>query len=355
MNSVDRQYFDLLLHILKNGVRKTDRTGTGTISVFDYTMRFDMSDGFPLLTSKKMFTKGIFHEMIWFLKGDTNIKYLVDNDVHIWDGDAYKSYQSRNNGRIYPHQDNLSKEEFIEKIKTDDGFAKTWGDLGPIYGKQWRNWKTYKKLNDHLQDRNMNHFKSDDHLGTDQIKILINDLKKNPDSRRLMVTAWNPTELDEMALPPCHYGFQCYTQEINTFERKRIYCNSLGKSLTYAEDFTDVELDTFGVPKRKLSLKWNQRSVDTFLGLPFNIASYGLLLHLLAKEVNMIAHELIFSGGDVHLYLNHIDQAKKQLSRQTFDLPKLILKNKSIDGLKYEDIQIVDYTSDKILKGELSN
>lgn len=343
MNNVDKQYFDLLKHILQNGVRKTDRTGTGTISVFDYTMRFDMSEGFPLLTSKKMFIKGVIHELIWFLRGDTDIKYLVENDVHIWDGDAYKAYEKeciKNNTPI------VSKEVFIERIKN----GTTGWNLGPVYGKQWRNWNNYKHTSV---------FGSSDYEVTnkpiDQIANLINDLKNNPDSRRLMVTAWNVSELDDMALPPCHYGFQCYTVEMNTYERKKWWCDSMGKSIHYAEDFWDEELDTLGVPRRRLSLKWTQRSVDTFLGLPFNITSYALLLHLLAKEVNMAPHELIFSGGDVHLYTNHIEQAKEQLTRQTFKLPKLVLNNKSIDDLKYDDIQIVDYQSGKVLKGQLSN
>lgn len=323
MNSVDKQYFELLKHILKNGVKKTDRTGTGTISVFDYTMRFNMNEGFPLLTSKKMFTKGVIHELIWFLRGDTNIKYLHDNDVHIWDGDYNKS-------------------------------GRTDGELGPIYGKQWRTWKAYKKTS--LPNSNMdNLYKNDDIYNIDQIANLINDLKNNPDSRRLIVSAWNVGELDQMTLPPCHNFFQCYTSEMNTFERKQEWCKSLGKSIHYAEDLSDVELDTLKVPRRRLSLKWNQRSVDTFLGLPFNIASYGLLLHVLAREVNMVPNELIFSGGDVHLYSNHIEVVKEQLNRQTFDLCKLVLNNKSIDDLKYEDFQIIDYKSDKVLKGELSN
>lgn len=301
MNSVDKQYFDLLKHIIKNGVKKTDRTGTGTISVFDYTMRFNMSEGFPLLTSKKMFTKGIIHELIWFLKGDTNIKYLQDNDVHIWDGDYNKSGRGD-------------------------------GELGPIYGKQWRNWD-----------------------GIDQILNLINDLKNNPDSRRLMVSAWNVGELDQMTLPPCHYGFQCYTHEMDITERISEWCKLIGKHISYGEDMSEETLDILNVPKRKLSLKWNQRSVDTFLGLPFNIASYGFLLHILAKEVNMIPSDLIFSGGDVHLYSNHIEVAKEQLTRQTFDLCKLVLNNNTMDDLKYEDFQIMNYVSDKVLKGELSN
>lgn len=367
MNSVDKQYFELLRHILNNGVRKTDRTGTGTISVFDYTMRFNMSEGFPLLTSKKMFTKGVIHEMIWFLKGKTNIKYLIDNDVHIWDGDAYKSYEKeidkqremqkievqkmRASGKMVKVAliEKLSKEDFIEKIKTDSEFAYKWGELGPVYGKQWRDW--------HVVDFDIDPKDNNDsyHRHFDQIANLVNDLKNNPDSRRLMVTAWNPSQLDKMVLPPCHYGFQCYTQEMNSFERKKVWCDSIGKNITYAEDFTDAELDTLNIPKRKLSLKWNQRSVDTFLGLPFNIASYGLLLNLLAKEANMTPNELIFSGGDVHLYVNHIVQAQEQLKRETFDLPKIELSNESLDSLKYEDIQILNYKSDKVLKGELSN
>lgn len=303
MNSIDKEYFKLLKHILSKGVKKTDRTGTGTISVFDYTIRFNMKEGFPLLTSKKMFMKGVIHELIWFLRGDTNIKYLHDNDVHIWDGDYNKS-------------------------------GRTDGDLGPIYGKQWRNWGSNS---------------------IDQIANLVNDLKNNPDSRRLMVSAWNVADIDKMTLPPCHYGFQCYTSEMDTFERKKYWCDSIGKSIHYAEDFDDNELDSLKIPRRKLSLKWTQRSVDTLLGLPFNIASYGLLLELLAKEVNMVADDLIFSGGDVHLYSNHIEQAKEQLTRETFTLSKLVLKNDSIDSLKYEDIEIVGYKSSAVLKAKLSN
>lgn len=192
MNTLDKKYLNLVRYILDNGIKKIDRTGTGTISIFDYTMRFDMSEGFPLLTSKKMFTKGVIHELIWFLKGDTNIKYLIDNDVHIWDGDAYKAYLAKSKDT------NLSREEFIQKIKNDTIFCEKWGELGPIYGKQWRDWN-----------------------GIDQIKNLINDLKSNPDSRRLLVNAWNVGDLQQMTLPPCHFGFQCYTQEMTLVERKK--------------------------------------------------------------------------------------------------------------------------------------
>ncbi len=363
-NNVDNQYFNLLKHIINNGVTKTDRTGTGTKSVFDYSMRFDMSEGFPLLTSKKMFTKGIIHELIWFLNGDTNIKYLVDNGVHIWDGDTYKNYNKTFFDEQYEIGSKtllkyLSKEEFVDKIKTDDEFAKKWGELGPVYGKQWRKWETVG-----IDIQNMSDDKKEwsgecwNTKPIDQIQNLINDLTNNPDSRRLIVSAWNVGEIDEMTLPPCHYGFQCYTQEMNTFERKKYWCDSLGKSIHYAEDFTEVELDNMNIPSRKLSLKWNQRSVDTLLGLPFNIASYGFLLHLLAREVNMVPHELIFSGGDVHLYSNHIEQAKEQLTRETFKLCKLTLTNQisnSLRGLNINEFEISDYTSDKVLKAELSN
>lgn len=362
-NNVDKQYFELLRHILSNGVIKTDRTGTGTISVFDYTMRFNMSEGFPLLTSKKMFMKGVIHELIWFLRGDTNIKYLVDDDVHIWDGDAYKHYEKEwlkeNPPMSGPYSEKiLSKEDFINKIKNDAAFASQWGELGPVYGKQWRDWVVYKS-NGHQWSSRKNetayYINNGIKSNIDQIANLINDLKNNPDSRRLMVSAWNVGDLDQMVLPPCHYGFQCYTTEMNFFERKKYWCDSLGKSIHYAEDLSEEELNTLKIPKRRLSLKWTQRSVDCGLGLSFNIASYGLLLHLLAREVNMVPNELIFSGGDCHVYLNHIEPLKSQMKNETYNLPKLVLSNKSIDDLKYEDIQIIGYKSSGIIKMELSN
>jgi len=348
-NNVDAQYFELLKHLLEKGKYKKDRTGTGTISVFDYTMRFNMDEGFPLLTSKKMFTKGVIHELIWFLRGDTNIKYLVDNDVHIWDGDAYNNYERRwkTEGKfLSPPVNKFTKEEFINEIKTNRMVAKELGELGPIYGKQWRSWDRVTYNSEHR-----NGF----YNPIDQIQNLINELKTNPDSRRLMVSAWNVGELDQMVLPPCHYGFQCYTEEMTYDERVERWCESHGKSIHYAQNITEERLDRLQYPKRKLSLKWTQRSVDSFLGLPFNIASYAFLLHLLSKEVNMIPGDLIFSGGDVHLYTNHIEQAEEQLKRNTFILPKLVLKNKSINDVKFEDFEILDYQSDKVLKGELSN
>ena len=299
MNNLDKQYTNLLQDILDNGVTKQDRTGTGTLSVFGRQIRHNMKDGFPLLTTKKMPFKTITTELLWFLRGDTNIKYLVDNDCHIWDGDAYKNYSDHFIG----YEDVPNKELFIEQIKTDAEFAKKWGELGPIYGKQWREWSNYRRVDS--VDEVWSDYRKQDPI--DQIANLINDLKTNPDSRRLMVSAWNVGELDQMTLPPCHYGFQVYTRELSIKERMEEYKR---RNLTPNIDPLDM------VPSRTISLMWNQRSVDTFLGLPFNIASYGLLLQIIAKEVNMVPDELIGNLGDTHLYLNHIEQAKEQIGRE---------------------------------------
>lgn len=364
MKNADTQYFDLVRKILKDGKLKKDRTGTGTISIFDHTMRMNMDDGFPLLTSKKMFIKGIIYELIWFLNGGTNIKYLVDNDVHIWDGDAYKKFINSSN-------ESLTKEEFLDKIKKDDSFAKKWGELGPVYGKQWRNWGSSQLNNDihPLSDSNRISTESEwenaqrgilgldlkTNKPIDQIFNLINDLKNNPDSRRLMVSAWNPSELEEMTLPPCHYCFQCYTEEMDLNERISRWCKSINRHISYGEDFTHQMLDEISFPKRKLSLKVTIRSNDIFLGCPFNIATYSLLLHLLSIEVNMIPFEMIMSIGDAHLYINHIDQAKLQLSQKTFKLPTIRINKKSIFDISFEDIKIIDYKSSPTIKADLSN
>jgi thymidylate synthase len=298
MNKLDKQYTDLLQDIINNGITKQDRTGTGTISVFGRQIRHKMSEGFPLITTKKMHWKSIVTELLWFLRGDTNIKFLLDYDCHIWDGDAYKNYAAKTS---MDADGQFTKEEFINKIKTDDEFANKWGELGPIYGKQWRAWGNDEE-----------YYNGSEYVWygpCDQITNLINDLKTNPDSRRLMVNAWNVGELDQMVLPPCHYGFQVYTRELSKFERSR------HMGLPEGEHFLDDVLDKHNIPKRAISLMWNQRSVDTFLGLPFNIASYGLLLEIIAKEVNMVPDELIGNLGDTHLYSNHIEQAKEQIGR----------------------------------------
>ena len=342
-NELDLQYQDLLQTILDFGVEKKDRTSTGTKSIFGYTIRHNMKDGFPLLTTKKMAWKQIVTELLWFLRGDTNIKFLHDNGCHIWDGDYAKS-------------------------------GRTDGELGPIYGAQWRSWPAW--IQGDLED-------------IDQITNLIQELKTNPDSRRLMVNAWNVGELDQMVLPPCHYGFQVYTRELSKSERmdywfknhkpNRDVCDSVDES---SEEEQHKYFDDSNVPKRAISLMWNQRSVDTFLGLPFNIASYGLLLELIAKAVGMIPDELIGNLGDVHLYNNHIEQAKEQISRTPYELPKLNIntefwptengscgegpldatavfnsfkKDAFCKCLLEEDIQLTNYESHPSIKAPLSN
>jgi len=323
-NKLDRDYQELLRDILANGTEKDDRTGTGTISVFGRQIRHNMRDGFPLLTTKKMAIKSIMTELKWFLKGDTNIKYLVENGCNIWNGDAYKNYISKTNEYKGNWPDTM--EEFIERIKTDDEFAKQWGELGPIYGKQWRLWGT-------------------DTVSIDQIQDLISEIRTNPDSRRLMVNAWNVGELDQMTLPPCHYGFQVYTRKLTTEERIAEF-----ERRGYIKNEDSFEL----APTRAISLMWNQRSVDTFLGLPFNIASYGMLLHLIAKECNMVAEELVANLGDVHIYKNHLKAVKTQLSRQPYGLPKLTKLNSNLLEGEF-DYTIEYYESHPRIEAPLSN
>jgi thymidylate synthase len=328
MHNIDEEYKKLLMDILIHGVKKEDRTGTGTQSLFGRQIRHSMSEGFPLLTTKKMAWKSIVTELIWFLRGDTNIKYLVDNGCNIWNGDAWKNYINEFR-RTCPKCPEITKEEFIDKIKTDDKFAKQWGELGPIYGKQWRKWNYQSKKNHYVMAGQPTHY----NINIDQIINLISELKSNPDSRRLMVSAWNVGELEQMVLPPCHYGFQVYTKEKEG--------------------------------KRYISLMWNQRSVDTFLGLPFNIASYALLLEIIAKEVNMIPDEIIGNLGDVHLYLDHIEQAKEQISREPFDLPKLKMNPIFLANLEHKsfdeaingivNFELENYQSHPAIKAPLSN
>ena len=324
MNTLDKKYQQLLSDIIEFGVEKKDRTGTGTISEFGHQIRHKMSEGFPILTTKKMAWKQIVSELLWFLTGQTNIAFLHKHNNHIWDGDYEKS-------------------------------GRTDGDLGPIYGKQWRKWKG---ANGRI----------------DQIDDLVRELKTNPDSRRLMVSAWNVGELDQMVLPPCHYGFQVWTRELSLDERAKQHQNpnifydihgsfNIGDSIENSDmtiedrEWLHDKFDEGGIPKRAISLMWNQRSVDTFLGLPFNIASYGLLLHIIANEVNMIPDELIGNLGDTHLYLNHIEQAKEQIGRTSFDLPQLKTSVK-MDGICCnvpDDFVLEGYQYHPTIKAPLSN
>lgn len=354
MNNIDKQYQELLKDILSNGVEKSDRTGTGTISVFGRQIRHKMSEGYPLLTTKKMAFRTMVVELLWFLNGDTNIKYLVDNGCNIWNGDAYKNYKA------FAMDNSLSMDEFIQQIKNDDEFAKEWGELGPIYGSQWRNWKGDTWIEGNTDGTEGFYLQSG---YVDQIQNLINDLKTNPDSRRLMVSAWNVGELDQMVLPPCHYGFQVYTREMDLNERREVWSKNEGKDKSYAKNLYHEDLDERGFPRRTISLMWNQRSVDTFLGLPFNIASYALLLIIIGKEVNMVPDELVGNLGDVHLYRNHINQAEEQIRRNPYKLPKILLKDhvdpkdfgSIIPILRPKDFILDGYECHETIKAPLSN
>jgi thymidylate synthase len=297
-----KQYLDLLRTIRDNGTVISDRTGTGTKSIFGHQMRFNLADGFPLLTTKKVFTKGIVHELLWFLKGDTNISYLVRNEVHIWDNDAYRFYGERCAAAgVEP----VGREEFLERAKGAEespieGYH--YGDLGSVYGAQWRSWG------------------APDGRVIDQIEEVIRTIKENPNSRRMLVSAWNVADVEGMALPPCHVLFQFYVAE------------------------------------GKLSCQLYQRSADTFLGVPFNIASYALLTHIIAQICGLEAGEFIHTLGDTHLYLNHFEQVEEQLSREPRPLPRLKLNPevKSIADLRYEDIEIVGYDPHPTIKAPMS-
>ena len=290
-----KQYLDLVRHIRDHGTIKEDRTGTGTVSIFGYQMRFNLADGFPLVTTKRVHLKSILHELLWFIKGDTNIKYLVQNGVSIWNDWPYQNWLRETgqaqNLQMYSSEWRLVMKEFIERIKSDDSFARQYGDLGPVYGKQWRNFG-----------------------GVDQLTNLINDIKTNPDSRRLIVSAWNPQDIPVMVksgLPPCHSLFQFYVVE------------------------------------GRLSCQLYQRSADVFLGVPFNIASYAILTIMIAQVTGLRPGDFIHTFGDAHLYLNHMEQVDEQLSRAEFDLPELKV-NPSVTSLfdfVFEDFELQNYMS----------
>lgn len=290
-----KQYLELCQKVLDEGTRKEDRTNTGTISYFGAQMRFNLNEGFPLLTTKKVHLKSVIYELLWFIKGDTNIKYLVDHDVRIWNDWPYEKFKKSSdfNGETI--------EEFALKIKNDQDFANKYGDLGPVYGKQWRRFGV-------------------DQYSVDQLKNVINEIKKNPSSRRLIVCAWNPLEVDQMALPPCHSLFQFYVND------------------------------------NKLSCMLYQRSADLFLGVPFNIASYSLLTMMVAKVCHLELGDFVHTIGDAHIYTNHLEQINKQLKRVPRELPKMkILKDtENIEEFEYEDFELVDYNPYKGIKGKVA-
>lgn len=368
MNSADKQYQDLLKNIIENGREKGDRTGTGTISIPFSTLNFDMSEGFPLLTTKKVFTKAIVHELLWFMNGDTNIKYLEDNGVTIWTSDAYREYVKKI--KEFTDTDILTKENFSLAIKNNPEFAKKFGALGPVYGHQWRHWNHLEwTKTEHKDPTNGNAMLKWNLKGIDQIQQVMDKLINNPDDRRIMVSAWNVAEIDSMALPPCHYGFQLYTEELTWEERKELLTpeqyyqgkdkNGYDIGFGYISPFTDFfinkYLDDFNIPKRRISLIWDQRSCDTFLGIPFNIASYGILLHMFAQQANMVPDRLIGSLKNVHIYNNHKDQCLEQISREPRELPKLELrKAKDIFSYTYEDVKFVNYNPHDKIEGAIS-
>lgn len=285
-----KQYLDLLNLTLKNGTLKENRTGVSTISMFGAQTRYDLQAGFPLLTTKKVNFHAIMHELLWFIKGDTNIKYLVDNNVNIWNEWPFTNYQKS------PAYQQETQAEFIAKIKWDSEFAKKYGNLGPVYGKQWRNFN-----------------------GVDQLQKLMDQIKSNPDSRRLIISAWNPTEVDQMLLPPCHSLFQFY------------------------------------VANNKLSCQLYQRSADLFLGVPFNIASYALLTHMIAATCGLDVGDFVHTIGDCHIYSNHLEQVKIQLAREPKKLPKLVFKKRTtIFDYTADDIEIVDYDPAPFIKAPVA-
>ena len=366
LNPHDKEYRKLLKEILDQGVIKGDRTGTGTKSIFTSTVKFNMSDGFPLLTTKKMFTKGIITELLWFLNGETNIKPLLEVGNKIWVGDAYKKYHKfalsleEPNWDIHIEDPVLNKtrpfnrQEFIDKILNDKDFADRWGELGPIYGKQWVECRGHQHGFEEALDMNS----PVDEVVTkpiNQIQECIDKLKENPDSRRIIVNAWNPSDLPRMTLPPCHFAFQFYTEELTDGE-------ILDISSQYGMDALKPEprekwIKDNNIPTRKLSLKWHQRSVDTALGLPFNIASYALLLHMVAQQVNMVPHQLVGDLTNVHLYLDHLEGVSEQLERSSKGpSPTLHLNRaKDIFSYKLEDFKIENYQSQPKINFPLSN
>lgn len=342
MNKLDEQYFNLAKDILKNGIEKDTRSGK-VISVFGRQLRHKMSDGFPLLTTKKMFTKGMIHELLWFIKGDTNIKYLIENNVHIWDDDAYRAYLDLVNEHNIQAVKNdsyeivkESKDDFLKHVLNGDEIQfkinpndknhiheYKYGDLGPIYGHQWRSWNNT----------------------IDQLKNIIETLKDNPNDRRLLVSAWNVSDIPFMALPPCHYCYQFYTRPLTLSERISLYYDRNNKETK----LTDKTLDNLDIPKYELSLMWNQRSGDFGLGVCLNISSYSLLLAMVAQCVNMTCGEVIGNIGDTHIYVNHIDSLNEQLQNDPYkyDLPTLALNPeiKDIDNFTFDDIKIIGYES----------
>lgn len=339
MNLVDKQYHDLLEEIIEKGVKKQTRSGA-TRSLFDRTMRFSLQDGLPLITTKKVFYKGIIHELLWFLKGDTNIKYLIDNNVHIWDDDAYRYYLENWHKWGSPTGKPCSKDEFIEYVKKEVVFINSanqkycFGELGPVYGQQWRNWN-----------------------GHDQIADIIDKLKNHPDDRRIVLSAWNVDDLDKMALPPCHMMAIFNTREMTEEERRNWYYKYNEGCIIPAVVPDERWLDGVNFPKRVLNCSFVMRSNDFCAGNPYNIVQYAILVYMFCKVCNLAPGELVYHGMDVHVYENHVETAKEQLKRKGSGvIPKLRFKRyiKDINDFNYEDFEIINYNPDEPIKYKLN-
>ena len=331
-----KQYHDLLRLILEEGFPRSDRTGTGTIGVFGAQAKFDLRQGFPLLTTKKVFTKGIFKELLWFLSGNTNIQALEKDGVKIWTEWPHKRYNEATGS-------NISLEEFRDRIINDDVFAADHGDLGMgSYAHMWRHWPTVSPAPGNFHGGEI-----------DQISEVVQRIKDKPDDRRLIVTAWNPELVSKAALPPCHCFFQFSTQELSQEQRRDIYCEGWNAKTA---QIADSALNAAKIPTRRLHLQLYQRSCDTFLGVPFNIASYALLLQMVAQVTGMQAGTFTHTYGDLHIYRNHLDQVHEQLSREPRQLPRMKIEDRGQDifGFRYEDFKLLDYNPHPAIKGEVS-
>lgn len=356
MNLVDKNYFGLVNKILTKGKIKHNRTGINTISLFGEQLKFDINlNEFPILTTKKVWFKGVVHELIWFIQGDTNIKYLVDNDVHIWDEWAYTKYK---NHMCSCHSDILTQEQFINNIKSlskDDKFVLSFGELGKgTYGGMWRAFPYY---NDVIFDDVEGPNYRPEECYVDQLKNIIDKLKTNPDDRRMIVSAWHPYWVNNCALPPCHCFYHFNTEELTEKERVEMWSKQqdekYGPQMYRAVIPSQLPND---IPTRKLNCLMYIRSNDIFLGAPFNISSYSLLTAMVAQCVNMVPGELTYTIGDAHIYSNHVEQIKLQLSREPMELPKLWLNPdiKNLFDFKYDDIKLINYNSHPTIKAEVA-
>jgi thymidylate synthase len=374
MNKVDTEYFRIVNDILTNGRLKKNRTGVDTIGIFGAQAKYNVDlNAFPLLTTKKVHWPAIVHELLWFISGSTNIKYLVDNNVRIWNEWAYKKYSDwwENRAKFYTSPENmereipaaqenkLTQEEFVEKIKFDESFANRWGELGEgTYGGMWRSFPFYTMDDEFVGSSTVTGQGSESWVfgQVDQLQKVIDKLKTNPDDRRMIVSAWHPYWVDHCALPPCHCLFHFHTEELTYDERFQLYRDNGGDLIAEPES-TMVELfDVSNTPTRRLNCLLYQRSCDFFLGIPFNIASYSLLTAMIAHVTNMVPGTFTHSHGDAHIYVNHLDKIKLQMSREPKALPSLWLNPevKSLFDFKYDDIKLLNYDPHPTIKAEVA-